>query len=525
MNALELMSELEGASVSLADYSVLEVTGIDRERFLSGQTTNEIVALSCGEFVLNSRLDRAGKLQSFFYQMKGEEQDFLIVPKQSAAHLCEDLEKYIIMDEVEISVSEKSATLIFTSFKNPLVEYGIDQDAYKGAFAFLPAVITLESEKLKSKTPRLLEMDYFNLLCLVRGVPLIGLTAKMGQLVTDTVVNLCGVSLSKGCFLGQETVAKIETRRGGAYLPVALKHDRSSSFQTGEKIYIDGKSAGHVIKDTSFGGENILVASLLRDFRIEKKAFKVSIGSEILSCEVNYLPLGGGFEREEYIQYLYENAVSTFQKVGNVEGIEAFKEVLKVDPAHEDSLESMGVIFGRMEKFEEGIDLMSQVLETNPDSIMAHTNKSLFFMRLGKIEEAEEEKAQATVKSFASFGKVANDKRAAEKKAQEEEAEMNRRMDMFKQVLELDPEDELANYGMADVYHAKDNAKEAIPLLEKVLEVNEKYSVAYLLLGKCYLKENLNEEAKATLEKGIGVASKLGDLMPANEMQNILSRL
>lgn len=143
-------------------------------------------------------------------------------------------------------------------------------------------------------------------------------------------------------------------------------------------------------------------------------------------------------------------------------------------------------------------------------------------MKLGRIEEAEEEKAQATVKSFSQFGKEAQTKREQEEKKIAEEAELDRRMGMFKEVLGIDPEDELANYGLADVYYHKGQYQDSIPLLEKVLIVNEKYSVAYLLLGKAYLKEGELSKAKNIFEKGIVVASSQGDLMPANEMQSKL---
>ena len=38
---------------------------------------------------------------------------------------------------------------------------------------------------------------------------------------------------------------------------------------------------------------------------------------------------------------------------------------------------------------------MDKLIEVDPDSIMAHSNKSLYLMKLGKIEEAEVEKEKA----------------------------------------------------------------------------------------------------------------------------------
>jgi folate-binding Fe-S cluster repair protein YgfZ/Flp pilus assembly protein TadD len=523
MSVAEVVNCLEGSFYELKDFCVLEVTGEDRERFLSGQTSNDTATLEEGAFILNSRLDRGGKLKAFFYQLKKESCSYLVTPKKLSQFLKEDLEKFIIMDDVEIIDSSLKVSLLFSAYLDPETEYGIELESYRGSFGFLPAVFLLGDAPPKDLLS--IEDSSFRTLCLTRGAPVLGLTAKLDQLVTDTVVNLSGVSLTKGCFLGQETVAKIETRRGGAYLPVALELDKPLEAKAANKIFIDSKMAGAYIESVELENKNFAIVSLLRNYRVEQKKLSVVVNEETASATVNYLPLAGPYKRENYRDYLFEKAVGIFQSIGNQEAIDSFKEVLKVDPFHEDTLESIGVIFGRMERFEQGLAFMDKVLEANPDSIMAHTNKSLFLMRLGKIEEAEEEKAQATVKSFASFGKVANDKKEQENLAKQKEFEVARRLDMFKQVLEMDPEDELANFGMADVMYSKGNAVESIPLLEKVLEVNQGYSVAYLLLGKCHIQLKDKSKAREVFEKGIEIASSKGDLMPANEMQSLLSGL
>lgn len=212
--------------------------------------------------------------------------------------------------------------------------------------------------------------------------------------------------------------------------------------------------------------------------------------------------------------------------MGNEQGaIEKFEEILKIDPQNEDSFEAIGVIFGRMERYQEGIDFMDKLLEANPSSVMAHTNKSLYFMRLGEIEKAEEEKAQATVKSFSQLGEEAKAKKQIEAAKKQEEAEIQRRYEMFQQVLEIDPEDTLANYGIADIYYNRNEPEKSVDLLHKVLAADEKYSVAYLLLGKVFVALGKIQEAKETFEKGISIASAKGDLMPANDMQSRLSSL
>jgi tetratricopeptide (TPR) repeat protein len=182
-------------------------------------------------------------------------------------------------------------------------------------------------------------------------------------------------------------------------------------------------------------------------------------------------------------------------------------------------------MLGRIEKYDEGIGWMEQLLVVNPQSVMAHTNKSLFLMKLGKIEEAEAEKSLATVKSFAAFGEEAklNKLKSEDKKKKEED--LLRREKMFLQVLEIDEQDTIALYGMADIFFQRKFFNSAICNLEKIILNDSKYSIAYLLLGKSHEAVLAIESAMEVYKAGIAIASCKGDMMPANEMQSRLNQL
>jgi uncharacterized protein HemY len=146
-------------------------------------------------------------------------------------------------------------------------------------------------------------------------------------------------------------------------------------------------------------------------------------------------------------------------------------------------------------------------------------------MKMGKIEEAEEQKSLATVKTFQKFGDEAKlkDLILKEKKAQEEE--WAKRENMFKQVLEIDDEDTLANFGLGSIAVERQDWLPAINYLEKVIKADANYSVAYLALGKAYKGSGQKDKAATTWKEGILIAAKKGDLMPANSMQFELQQL
>lgn len=523
---MEYLNEsLEGFYFEIGKtHDIYSIYGDDVVRFLNGQLTNDVETLCSGGFQLQCRLTRVGRVVGYFYLLRDDKNFYAVVPNTFADIVIDDIKKFIIMDDVELEKLDSTMTLIFSAYEQPQKEYSITEKTYSGLFANFPAFFTFASVD-KSLSHRKITKEKLHKAMILGGEPVLGITANIDELVTNMILNLKAVSPEKGCYLGQETVSKINTRRGGAFFPVAIELQSGDAPESGVKVMVSGKTAGTVSEVLSLGETKYIITSLLRDFRVDGRLIEFDTSNGTFKGKVRYLPLGGSFSKVDYIQDLYSKAVDIFQKESEKEAITAFESLLKVDSKNEDVLESLGVLLGRIDRFEEGIELMDLVLKSNPDSIMAHTNKSLFLMRLGKIEEAEEEKAQATVKSFSQFGKEAKEKKDSEERLKQEQEDVERRYAMFKQVLELDPQDELANFGLADISFKRNDYETAIRLLHDVLEANSEYSVAYLLLGKCYEKIEDFEKARKVYDEGISMASKRGDLMPANEMQERLSKI
>jgi predicted Zn-dependent protease len=164
---------------------------------------------------------------------------------------------------------------------------------------------------------------------------------------------------------------------------------------------------------------------------------------------------------------------------------------------------------------------MKKLASINEDSVMAHTNLSVFYIEKGLKEAAEEEKAISMgirMRLAAQESKAANEKAQSE---QQKEKETRERMEMFKQVLAIDSQDLLANYGYGSCLVELKEAAEAVPFLLKAIEIKPMHTVAYVALAKAY--KDLGEKAKLseTLVKGIEVASKRGDMMPLREMERM----
>ena len=156
---------------------------------------------------------------------------------------------------------------------------------------------------------------------------------------------------------------------------------------------------------------------------------------------------------------------------------------------------------------------------------MAHTNLSVYYMKQGRIEEAENEKAEATALQFEQAVEKNMAKKLKKKEEEQKKKEMEERIEMFKKVLEIDPVDQVANFGLGSIYLETGRYEEGLGPLTTVVEKYKDYSAAYLLLGKTLEKLSENKKAIDVYKKGIAAASKKGDLMPLKDMQNRMNQL
>ncbi|MBL7664158.1 MAG: tetratricopeptide repeat protein [Bacteriovoracaceae bacterium] len=484
----------------------IKVSGPDATEFLSGQLTNEVSTLPNQTGNLNAAIDIKGKINAYFFLLKNENEYWLITPAVLKEALIQRLEKFIIMEDVTVKSSDKKFQI-----SNKKEAQGFQCQVSGETFVLAEADSQSELN--------LMMMDYLTLL----GVNYGHLENISETMLTDTLLVHNATSFTKGCFLGQEIVAKIYNNRGSAYASVLLQAN-ATELITGDYL-IDNRKAGTIEQWIEIGDEQFGIATLFRDFRVDQREFTIQANNSSHRVKVKLYPFFK-LTAPEKARQLYEMGLEEFTHKNNSENaIQYLKQAIIWDEKLADAYETLAVILGRGEKYDEAIHWLKILEKVAPNSVMVHTNLSLFYMRQGKIQEAEDEKAKATVKSFAMFGNEAAQKRQLEKEREQKKAELSRREEMFKQVIEIDSDDTLANFGMGEISYEKNDYSAALNYFEKVLLVDAKYSTAYLGLVKTLTAIKAYQKAKEICDQGIVVAAARGDFNTANEMQNLLINL
>ena len=99
---------------------------------------------------------------------------------------------------------------------------------------------------------------------------------------------------------------------------------------------------------------------------------------------------------------------------------------------------------------------------------------------------------------------------------------MQNRIEVFKQMLEADPDNTMVLFGLANEYLKAEDYEKAIRTLEEYLSKADDEGAAYGMLARAFEKTGDSEKAKAAYEKGIEVSNAHGHPSMAHDYQMTL---
>jgi folate-binding protein YgfZ len=547
---------------------MLAIHGVDAARFLQSQTTNDVSKLDELQSQLSCILDRKAHVKAFFHLYRKHKSFRILAEKDQIESIMLHLDTYRFADKVEF-VNESSRGALFaiqgpkalqcliSSLHSPGLAASLQHDlcdiklfnhsclvfrkSLCGEEGFLIRTSVTDAIELfpiledvckKASmielTPTVLETARIE-----AGIPIFGVDFSEANFLPEAGLDEKTVSYTKGCFLGQEVLARVKSQGAPTRGLVGLV----LSPKTHITFYLDSKvgtESGDVawLKSNCYSptlDTTIALAFVKRDYRIPDKSISAIIEGKSYTAIVKMLPFVQSRSSKDRAREYYEQALRTYTKEADdgtqSEAVSLLRQALELDPKFEDAYEALGVILHKRGQIDEAIDLMKVLVELNADSVMAHTNLSVFYVEKGLKDEAEEEKAISLSIRMREAAQQASQaqKDEAEKKRRIEDA--TQRLDMFRQVLEIDNEDLLANYGIGSCLVALEKFEEAIPYLKKAIEIKASYTVAYAALAEAYEGLARDKEAIETYTAGVEVASKRGDMSPMNDMQRRLLAL
>ena len=406
------------------------------------------------------------------------------------------------MEDVEIEKMNESICFSFS----PTIYKSMTGSFFSGNIFAEEGFVFWSNEIQKSKIENIYSEKDLKILIKLNGFfEILGGKQEKSKLINETIFNETAISYDKGCFLGSETVSKIQNGRGGSYAPIMLINENIDNDNLPKKediIYIDKLKMGKIEDIVLFDNQQIFLVSLFRKYRVENLDINITVNDHSFSCRVENYPFFKDTSWKEKGITLYDKGMNDFIENKEDAALESLELARIYDATNSDVCETLGVIYGRHNQFDKAIALMDELLKIDDTSVMAHTNKSLYLMKLGRIEEAEEEKSKATLKTFASLGTQAELKEQEEKEKIKQAENVTRRKSMFLQILDLDSKDLTANLGLADIEFNQASFNQSLKYLSKIEEDNDKNADYYYLLAQNYEMLNDVDKSKKILSNG-----------------------
>ena len=249
----------EGAAyIDFSNRGRLCLVGADRQRFLNGQVTNNVKDLKVGQGCYAALVTAKGKMVSDLYIWILQDEILLDFEPGLKDKVTERLEKFIIADDVQIVDASSSFGLISVlgpAAKSDLALFSIKEDngQYIANTSRLgePAqdIFVPIGEELNLTLPPA-TIEAFETVRIERGIPRFGIDMDENTLVSEAL-DEHAISYSKGCYIGQEVIARIRTYGQVAKALRSLRFQPDAAVpKKSDKILHDGKEVGWITSAT-----------------------------------------------------------------------------------------------------------------------------------------------------------------------------------------------------------------------------------------------------------------------------------
>ncbi len=266
-DVFESVTGVRAALRELPGRGLIRVTGADRVRFLNGMLTADVAKLEPGAAAPALQLDRKGHVLADMWVLAEADALWLDTAPGCEAELSAVLEKHVIADDV--ALASHSSAVRELALEGPGAREAARAAAgaepaegrfaradFRGASVLWLAEGGVTREGLRAIAPRdvadqlvralalpALGESHAEALRLAAGIPVLGRDVTARNFPQEAGLERA-ISFKKGCYIGQEIVARIESR--GAVNRVLALLRTESLVAPGASVAIDGANAGQV---------------------------------------------------------------------------------------------------------------------------------------------------------------------------------------------------------------------------------------------------------------------------------------
>ena len=237
----------------LNNRTLLKLIGTDTQSFLQGQFSNDIDALEERVVQLNAYCQHQGKIIALIWVMKQGVDFYLSFPSDLKGDVLQKLTMFKMMSEVTI-----------TDVSKEMIQLGVINEQLDDSFKLndQQSVVLLES----LDDIELANESEWEMACINNNVPevVLATTEKFVPQLLNLDVDEVGVNFTKGCYPGQEVVARLH------YLGKSKRRMRQftgdAEFRVGDELIVSGsksaKASGIVVRQVKLADKSLCLATV-----------------------------------------------------------------------------------------------------------------------------------------------------------------------------------------------------------------------------------------------------------------------
>lgn len=259
---------------------LLKLTGPERQSWLQGMVTNEVEKLTSGQGCYAAHLNAQGKVVAQMIVLVAEDEVWLVVERAAAAKLTAVFDKLIIMEDVQVcdasddyevlglmgpaaeGILEQWCGQSFpdrTLYRHQRVGDGHVYLADLGYEAIIPRDAAGEAvQRFTAAGAVQIDEDTWNVLRAEAGLPVYGV--DIDETTTLPELGQRGISYDKGCYIGQEVVARIKYIGHVNRRFVGFICDGAAVPEARSVVQAQGKDVGYVTTGVFSPGLNRPIA-------------------------------------------------------------------------------------------------------------------------------------------------------------------------------------------------------------------------------------------------------------------------
>lgn len=279
----EINDTTSPVAIALPSFSVIEVAGEEAESFLQNLLTNDIRTLTANTAQLSGFCNPKGRLLSLFYVIKREQNFLLVLATDLTESIAQRLNMFKLRSKVDITVRPELKVMGYLS-QAPLTNQAIDfwsGVSLNGELTiYLPGhlhrhLVISSGETTIKEESQIGAENLWTSADIKAGLPMVYLQSK--EQFTPQQLNLDlvgGVSFKKGCYPGQEVVARLHyLGKPSRRLFLAQLKTVDIPEPNLEVANESGEVAGHVVRAAMLDSGTLICQLSLKLAAKDKKLF------------------------------------------------------------------------------------------------------------------------------------------------------------------------------------------------------------------------------------------------------------